>query len=185
MGTTDDCPAFPKKYEPLDDGWQTELTEGPGLVFRRKLISRDDEDGTYDQEASKTAAMSDANRNGSPDGSNVFSLYALQAGTVVGSAFNPLQTEHITVNFDHEGNLLPSDRERFFEWLPEQVESGGNDNDKELLEAGVRQYHGGESELIETVTLPTPAVTGSSTEVRRSARLAKSEENTGEGNGAK
>jgi hypothetical protein len=37
MGTTDDCPAFPKEYEPLDDGWRTELTEGPGLVFRRKL----------------------------------------------------------------------------------------------------------------------------------------------------
>jgi hypothetical protein len=65
------------------------------------------------------------------------------------------------------------------------VESGGNDNDKELLKAGVRQYHGGESEVTETVTLPTPAVTESSTEVRRSARLAKSEENTGEGNGAK
>lgn len=90
MGTTDDCPAFPKEYEPLDDGWQIELTEGPGLVFRRKLISGDDKDGTYGQEASNTAAMSDANRNGSPDGSNEFNLYALQAGTLVDSDLVPL-----------------------------------------------------------------------------------------------
>lgn len=63
--------------------------------------------------------------------------------------------------------------------------SGGTAIDKKLLEEGLREYRSKESELTDTVTLPTPTVTGGSKGVRRSARLAKSGQNPGDGNGAK